>query len=241
LSIGFGFYSRCISRPRFYPDYYPVYTPPVIVESPTYVVPQVAPQEYYAPEPTYAPAPEPAYAPAYPPSYEPAYASAPTVPAEQLEGMISDGTRLFRDGQYAQAADVLLRAANADPRNADARLAYGIAQFALGDYSAAAAAVRQGIGISPEIVNTAFDLRDNYGKVEDFDAHFDRLGRRVANEPNDGDALLVLGFVYHFVGDREDAAAVFGQVKARGWADAGLADVFLNARAVAQNAAGAQP
>jgi tetratricopeptide (TPR) repeat protein len=220
--------------------YYPVYTPPVVIDSSSYAVQEPAP-EYYAPEygateQAYESADEPMESPGVATGAEPAV----SVSAEQLQQMVTDGTRLFRDGDYGQAAELFGRVAAADPRNADARLAYGIAEFALGDFRLAAAAVRQGIAISPEIVSTALDLRDNYGRVEDFDRHFERLAQRVENEPGDGDALLVLGFVYHFVGDRQDAAQVFGRIKAQGWADARLADVFLNARPAPQSAPGAE-
>jgi tetratricopeptide (TPR) repeat protein len=235
IHFGFGFYSQSLWRPRAYPVYYPVYSPPVIIESPTYVMPEAAPQDDYAPEAAYEPADEPMESPGTAYGAEPAL----SVPAEQLEQMISDGTRLFREGDYGQAADLFQRAAGADPRNADARLAYGIAEFAVGDFRLAAAAVRQGIAISPEIVNTALDLRDNYGNAGDFDRHFDRLAQRVESEPGDGDALLVLGFIYHFVGDRQDSEDVFQQIKAEGWADARLADVFLNAKPAPQSASAA--
>ena len=232
IHFGFGFYTESLWRPQAYPVYYPVYTSPVVVETPGYVVPEAAPEVYDTPEVGY----EPAGVQVAPAVAGGGTQAVPSVPAAQLERMISDGTRLFHDGDYQQAANLFGRAAAADPRNADARLAYGMAEFALGDYRLAAAAIRQGVQNSPEVVNTAMDLRDNYGKVSDFDQQFERLAQRVESEPGDGDAMLVLGFVYHFVGDRTDSEQVFQQIKDQFWGDAELADLFLNAREAPANA-----
>jgi tetratricopeptide (TPR) repeat protein len=245
VHFGFGFYSASLWQPSYYPAYYPVYTPPVIVESPTYVespsyvespgyvesptyvAPEAAPQDYSAPQSDYgydAAAVAPAEAVG-------TQASSPA-PTNQLEQMINDGTQAFRGGDYTRAAQLFGQAAAADGRNADARLAYGMAQFALGDYRQAAAAIRDGIGIAPELVNTTLDLRDNYSSDQEFDKNFERLAQQVENNPNDADALLVLGFVYHFVGDRQDSRAVFEQIRTQGGSDARLANIFLNARPV---------
>jgi len=231
IHFGFGFYTESLWRPRAYPVYYPVYAPPVVVETPGYVLPEAAPVVYDTPDVGY----EPAGVQVAPPAADSGTQAALSVPAEQLEQMISDGTQAFHDGNYAQAANLLGRAAAADPRNADARLAFGVAEFALGDYRQAAAAIRQGVQSSPEVVNTAMDLRENYGNADDFNRQFERLAQRVQSEPGDGDAMLVLGFVYHFAGDRTDSEQVFRQIKEQFWGDADLADTFLNAQEVPAN------
>jgi tetratricopeptide (TPR) repeat protein len=208
--------------------YYPVYTPPVLVETPAYIVSDPAPQVAMVSEPVV----EPAYAAAVTPAVATSANYVFSVPAGQIESMISDGSQLFRDGEYERAGDLFLRAATADPQNTDARLAYGMARFALGDYATAAEALRQGVRIAPDVVNSAFDLRDNYGNAEDFERQGGRLAEWVQANPADADALLVLGFVCHFTGDRPDSTAIFSQIKVQSPADADIAEVFLSAQAV---------
>ncbi len=213
-SIGFGFYSQCLVRPRAYPVYYPVYAQPVVVSSPTHVS-----YPEYISSPTYVAA---------------STGSVPSLPIDQLKGMMADGTRFFQQGSYAQAADRFMRVASADPQNVDARLAYAVARFATGDYQMSAAAVRQGVQMFPEVVNSVFDVRGMYGNPADFDQQWQHLAQRLQDQPDDSDALLVLGFVYHFVGDREHAAEVFSVVNERSQGDTDIAQVFLNARPLPQ-------
>jgi cytochrome c-type biogenesis protein CcmH/NrfG len=131
---------------------------------------------------------------------------------------------------------MFFRATSADPQNADARLACAMARFATGEYGVAADSLRQGIRMAPDIVNSALDVRDNYGNAEDFTRQGELLSRRVQGDPTDPDALLLLGFVCHFTGNRQDSAAIFQQVKVQSPADADIADIFLNAQPLTQGA-----
>ncbi|HOW72172.1 MAG TPA: tetratricopeptide repeat protein [Phycisphaerae bacterium] len=214
--FGFGFYSACLVRPRVYPVYYPAY-----VASSTYVVsaPVVENTVVVAPpvQTTVA-----------------TNGSALAVPADQLKQMVTTGTQYFRDGRYNDAADLFLRVANADPQNVDAWLSYGMARFATGDYAASAEALRRGIRLFPQVVDSAMDVRSAYGNSADFDRQWDQLARRLQDVPADTDALLVVGFVYHFVGDREHAAEVFRHIKDAVAADGDIADFFLNAKPLAE-------
>ena len=112
--------------------------------------------------------------------------------------------------------------------------ALGTAKFATGDYSRSASAIRNGISAFPDMVNTVFDIRDRYGNMDDFQRHIESLERRVESNPDDVDAHVVLGFVYHFTGQRPWANEVFKFVGDKSPADVHLARVFMNAKAAPQ-------
>jgi tetratricopeptide (TPR) repeat protein len=156
--------------------------------------------------------------------------NAPSLPVGQLQQMMLDGTRLFGEGQYEEAAGLFTKTAEADPNNVDAVLALAVARFATGHYGQSAGLIRRGTEMFPEVVDTVFDLRDRYGKIEDFEQHVQGLELWVQDHPEDLDAHVVLGFVYHFTGQRPWAAEVFNYVKDASPADAPVADVFLNAK-----------
>jgi hypothetical protein len=149
---------------------------------------------------------------------------------EEMHRLMLEGVDQFAQGQYDAAAQTFLKVAVADPDNFDAALAYAVARFATGDYEMSAIAIRRGVRRMPDVVNAPFDIRDRYGRVADFDRHLDALESHVESEPNGADGLLVLGFVYHFTGQRDRAADVFGRLKAASESDADLAEMFLNAR-----------
>jgi len=144
--------------------------------------------------------------------------------------MMEEGTRLFESGRYADAAKELARLSEADPNNVDATLAQAVACFATGDYALGATLIRLGVAMMPEVTNSVFDLRDRYGDVKDFEKHVQALEKRVQEHPEELDAHLVLGFVYHFTGQRPWSAEVFKFIKENSPDDARLAEDFLNAK-----------
>lgn len=152
--------------------------------------------------------------------------------AEALFNRMVEGVELFHQGQYDQAGRIFREVADSDPKNVDALLAYATARFATGDYALAALAIRQGVNIYPDVVNAPFDLRDNYGTLEDFERQLGELEAWVAQNPEYVNARLVLGFVYHYAGQREQAREVFASVKHQSRTSADLADRFINAEPI---------
>lgn len=148
----------------------------------------------------------------------------------QAERQMVEGMKAFSAGDYDQAARTFLQAGMGDNDNIDAWLAYAVARFATGDYKASALAVRRAIRAFPDVVNSPVDIRERYGRPEDFDRHLAAAEERVRNRAEDGDALLTLGFVQHFSRQREAAAQTFEMLCRRFEADRELADIFLNAR-----------
>jgi len=154
------------------------------------------------------------------------------LPEERMQQWMFDGMKAFGEGTYERAAELFLKVAMEDPENVDATLAYAVARFATGDYHISAIAIRRGVRTFPEVVNSAFDIRDRYGKIDDFDSHLKRLEEYVRQNPQEVDGWLVLGFVRHFMQDREMAGRTFEILKRRSPEDVELAETFLKAKSV---------
>lgn len=256
--MGFGFYESVTYVPTYYTPYFvpaPVYVVPPVVEE-TVVVTQ-PPVVYTEPsgtvaapvveggaattqvpagvgpvEQTATPAePQPQAAPQQ--QAEPQPQATPTdkaVDGQRLYMMMYEGTKKFSEGAYEDAARMFLDVTLQDPNNVDASLAYAVARFATGDYAVASVAIRRGISRMPEIVDSRFDIRLRYGKMEDLNKHVQAVADFVQAHPDDPDSTLVLGFVQHFIGQRDAARETFGRLRELSPADGDLARVFLNAK-----------
>lgn len=233
IGIGFGFYGGCFSTPLdyYYPSYYPAYVSPTYIsetivyeDSDDYVVIDNNDPEVLVIDGSGGNSGQNAQG----------YAPPPNVPQydadNPLAQKINQGADEFERGQYETASSLFEEVALADRNNADAWFALGTAKFATGDYARGASAIRQGIQVFPEMVNTVFDIRDRYGNIEDFQRHVESLERRIESNPDDMDAHIMLGFVYHFTGQREWAGEVFDYIAEKSPNDAHLARVFKNAK-----------
>ncbi len=249
LSFGFGFYGGCLVPPPaiYYPSYYPSYVAPVYVgetvlydddyydydDDETVVIvendnPDVlildGVNNNHPPAATAAPAAE------LPPNYD---------PNNPMLQKVNEGAEKFGLGDYAGAAQLFEDVALADRNNADAWFALATAKFAMNDYDRSADAIREGIQIFPDMVNNVFDIRDRYGDLEDFNRHIEQLERHVEANQRDVDAHIVLGFVYHFTGQRQWGEEVFKYIESISPDDAHMARVFLNARPIPASNPGA--
>lgn len=147
----------------------------------------------------------------------------------ELQQLMVSGTQGFGEGRYAEAAAYFRQVVEVDPHNIDAVLAHGVARFATGDYDLSADSIRLGVSLFPPIVDSLFDIRERYQKTADFVDQTGRLEAHLERQPEDGNALLVLGFVRHFSGQRDLAEQTFQRLKRVSPEDGELADVFLNA------------
>lgn len=237
LGIGFGFYGGVYSTPidYYYPAYYPAYVGPTYIsETVVYddnddavVIVDNDDPDVLVIDGSNANNNSGAQAP--PPNVPEYDADNP------LAIKINEGADKFEQGQYDEAVRLFEEVALADRNNADAWFALGTAKFATGDYSRGASAIRQGVQVFPEMVNTVFDIRDRYGNMDDFQRHIESLERHVEQNQGDIDAHIVLGFVYHFTGQRDWAREVFSYVSEKSPNDAHLARVFMNAKEIPAN------
>ncbi len=132
---------------------------------------------------------------------------------------MNDGAAAFAVGKYAEARRQFSKAAqlrNAD--RADAELACAIAEFAMGNersYTSAATRITKVIRERPELAQADFSLADRYRKAGDLDEQIEKLRRYVRLHPQSTDALVLLGFVEQFTGQKESARQRFAEVAKR--------------------------
>lgn len=174
-------------------DYTTVYTDGA--DGVTYAPPAAQPQVVPADSAAVVPADQPAAAPDN---------VAPTQPHP-----IELGNRVFAEGRYAEARSHYMGAALADEHDGFARLFYGLASFALGEYEAAAAAFRRALTLSPELIDAPIDLRQFYKDRAALEAQLALLERRAVESPDDRDAGLVLGYLYYATAAPGKALAEF--------------------------------
>lgn len=117
---------------------------------------------------------------------------------QQNVSKTSAGTALFRSGRYEQAAVQLLNAADSNQADALSRVRAGHAMFALGRYDQAVKLIARAFELQPGLATLQFDLREEYGHSEDFEAQAATLERAVAARPRDPAAMLMLGYVRYY-------------------------------------------
>lgn len=147
-------------------------------------------------------------APSEAPTTQPAGAG-PAEPSEQFVKYMNEGAEAFAKADFHEARRLFVQATIEDPNNIDAKLAYALTQFALGEYYIAAMLLREVIPHNPYVVYSDFDLRDRYGDKKLLEKQVASLRSAVREHPKDSDLLLVLGFVEYFTGRRDEAKATF--------------------------------
>lgn len=135
----------------------------------------------------------------------------------------------FRAGKYEEAASAYRRAIESSPGSPSLHFTLADALFATGDVAGAAKEIRQGVRLDATLVAAEVDKRGFYGKGEDFDLQVASLEARVASDPADRDALLLLGYNYLFSARTGMAKEAFE--KARALPGAGEAEGIFFAEA----------
>ncbi len=114
------------------------------------------------------------------------------------EDKIDEGMELFRAGRYDRAAVAWLGAARADRSDAASRIHAGHALFAVGRYPEAVALLSRAFELAPQLAESQYDIRADYGDPADFEAHLTALKARVADYPDDAAATALLGYVIFY-------------------------------------------
>ncbi|MBN1490062.1 MAG: tetratricopeptide repeat protein [Phycisphaerae bacterium] len=186
-----------------------------------------------------APSPEPAaISPA--PAVEPAPApqtNAQTIegtePAEAPDGLsekfieqMNAGGDAFARGAYDEARRAFVAAMVEMPNNIDPMLALALTHFATGEYELAAMLLQQVLPDHPEIAQSLFDLRTQYPDAETLAKQITALRSHIESHPSEIAPRVLLGFVEHFSGQREEARKTFEAVAAQA-PDNAVAAVFL--------------
>jgi tetratricopeptide (TPR) repeat protein len=159
-------------------------------------------------------------------------------PVEQQRTIVSDANNAFAAGRYEEAKGLYVRAVMTDERDGYAKTLYAWANFALGDYEAAAAALRRALLTTPDLVDYPLDLRTLYPDRAILDRHSDALMRFLADHPQHREAQLLWGYLLYSIGQAEPAATVFSAL-----AGADQDDTLLSLLrdAAVRNARGSSP
>ncbi len=223
-----------------------------VYSEPTYV-PQYSDTEYVTPPD------EPATAMYGSPPVDQAGSVQPTVPNTQLptisntqpqEGVdnyqslagdeshravVTKGNEAFAAGRYDDARGLYARAVMSDERDGYAKVLYAWANFALGNYEVAAAALRRGLLTTPDLVDYPLDLRTLYPDLEILDRQRDDLKRFIAGNPGHREAQFVWGYLLYSTGEAGPAESVFNSLES---ADKNDTLMSLLGDAAARNARG---
>lgn len=119
----------------------------------------------------------------------------------QYAQMFDEGLEAFYEGRYDRAAINLIGAADKNQASAGARLHAGHALFALGRYDDAMIHIARAFELSPGLAHKTYDIREEYGDLGHFEAHFANLQRFAATHPNSEAAQCLLGYVTFYTGN----------------------------------------
>lgn len=206
---------------------------------------------YSAPLQTYAAGPATGYSPYSSTTTTPgdAYAIQPQPEAEttatrqpdpMVLAAVGEGNDAFAAGRYADARRAYVRAVLIDENDGAAKLLYGLATFAEGDFAVAATAVRRALITTPDLIDYPFNIVALYGNEGGFNEQLSALARYIGANPEDREAILLLAYLRYASGEAGEARIMFGAL-----ADADPRDslvVFLRDAATrAMQAGQAQP
>lgn len=119
----------------------------------------------------------------------------------QYAQLFDDGLAAFYQGRYDRAAINLIGAAEKNQASAGARLHAGHALFALGRYDDALVHIARAFELCPGLAHKTYDIREEYGDLDHFEAHFVNLQRYATSHPSSEAAHSLLGYVTFYTGN----------------------------------------
>ncbi len=140
------------------------------------------------------------------------------------------GDKAFEQGAYDEAREEYVRAIVLAGEDAPSRIALGLAEYAIGSFNDAARAIRRGAAISPELAESAFSLNAAYGIADDRAVHRRALEDFARENPEDCDALFLLGFTRYFSGEREAGVEALVSYLQRADCDRSIAEFVARAQ-----------
>src|SRR5262249_39934242 len=124
---------------------------------------------------------------------------------DESDRQVKLGKDAFKAGEYGRAAERFRQAVTAAADRPMPHFLLAQAEFALGRYREAVVAIHDGLKRRPDWPTGDFKPRDLYGKVADYPADLERLGRAVARQPEDAALLFLYGYQLWFDGRRPEA------------------------------------
>lgn len=134
-----------------------------------------------------------------------------------LELMLDLGDRLFRQGQYRQAANQYRSAITIAPQHPLAHLRHAYALVAMGHHAEAAHSLRQSLLLDPQLDRSGFRSQMLYSEAtraaetrgvagsKRADEHLEELAGAALRDPGNADLLLLIGAWLHFDGESSRA------------------------------------
>ncbi len=114
------------------------------------------------------------------------------------ERHLGRGLELLKHGEYRQAVMAFKLAVEQDQGDPAARLYAAHSLFAIGRYAEAMTYLRKAFSLQPKIVMLVYDIRDDYGRPDDFAKQVQALEAAQAASPQDLDRTILLGYVYGY-------------------------------------------
>ncbi|MCH8146588.1 MAG: tetratricopeptide repeat protein [Planctomycetes bacterium] len=124
--------------------------------------------------------------------------------------LVEKGNEAFRAGRYDEARSWHARAMLADSEDGYAKLFYGLANFAQGQYDVAASAFRRALMEVPELIDYPIDLRTVYDDPTVLTTQLGRLARVRSAHSADTELAFLLGYLYYATGDPQGAVSTLG-------------------------------
>lgn len=124
--------------------------------------------------------------------------------------LVKKGNEAFRAGRYDEARNWHARAMLADAEDGYAKLFYGLANFALGQYDVAASAFRRALMEVPELIDYPIDLRTVYDDPSILTTQLRKLARVRSEQSADTELAFLLGYLYYATGDPQGAVNTLG-------------------------------
>lgn len=165
------------------------------------------------------------------PAQQPETDPYPTI-GDDPSTVVQEGAAAFAAGHFEKAQHLFIEAVMADERDGYAKLLYGVAAFATGDFRLAGVTIRRALRTSEGLVYRPLDVRTLYGDQSVFKTHRLALLTHVKNYPADRDAKFVLAYVDYATAQPELAAERFGELAAADKNDDLAMRLYETARAV---------
>jgi hypothetical protein len=137
-------------------------------------------------------------------------------PLAEHDELLQAGRRAFAAGEYGRAGELFRLAITTAPELASAYFLLAQVELALGKYPDAAATIHRGLARQEDWRTTGPALRDLYaGNLGAFAEHKRRLDAAANDRPGDAALDFLRAYVGWFDGRRDEARALFRQVRER--------------------------
>lgn len=131
---------------------------------------------------------------------------------DSVEDLMTRGDFYFFMGSYTEAAKAYGQAADMEPQNPIAKFAVVHAALASGEFSFAARRLQQALEMEPNWGLYNFRIEEFFGDRKDLNKRITDLEHLVQLDPDNAATRLLLGYVYYFDGQYDQATSMLSDV-----------------------------